>query len=280
MHTPYNVKQSIISALAHMLAPLVRMLLKNGVTYTEFSEVAKQAYVNVCAEVPSQEAVRTSEARIAILTGLSRKEVTRISSLRENHDGWKPASSRVAAAIQGWLGDKDFVGPYGVPRIVHFDNDEEGTATFKDLVHRHLVGADAEEVLHELIRSGAVTQSVAGGPVQLMNRELKIEGLESGVVNFYAREIRRFLDTSLLNMSVSRSEKIYQRWVIPDDGICAKDWEQFAQDVRSRLDPVLTDLDARFSGFEAPQPSDEAGLSVGVGFYVFREPLGADPKNE
>jgi Family of unknown function (DUF6502) len=272
MQSPYNVNQSVIAALAQLLTPLVRMLVRNGVTFGDFTEIAKQTYVRVCSESDGPDGVKPSEARIAIVSGLARQEVRRIAEVIERRESWKSGPSKVAAAIHGWLTDKDFVGPYGVPRLLQFESDEDGAATFVDLVSRHVVNADANEVLQELVRSGAVTQSGGTGQLLLKNRELQIEGLESGVVDFYAREIRRFLDTSLLNMSVSRSEKIYQRWVIPDDGICQKDWDRFASEVRARLDPVLSDLDERISRFDKPEFANEKGLSVGVGFYVFREP--------
>lgn len=274
----YNVKKLLLSAVSHMLTPLIKTLVRKGVSFQEFSEVAKAVYVKSCIEQSTSGVPST--ARIAIMTGLSRKEVERLTDRPDDTLSWAPQRSRVALAVQGWLEGQDFVGPYGVPRVLKLGQEGEGLGTFADLIERYVPGAPLEVVLDELIRSGVAMLSVDGTQVHLIKRDLQIEGLDTGITDFYAREIRRFLDTSLLNLEAERSEKIYQRWVIADQGIGENDWGRFAQDVKQRLDPVLFDLDARFSGYEAPESTGVAGLAVGVGVYVFREPLAASRQSD
>jgi hypothetical protein len=57
------------------MTPLVRILLKNGVSFAEFAELLKNVFVDVAERDLGMPGRRPSQARVAILTGLSRKEV-------------------------------------------------------------------------------------------------------------------------------------------------------------------------------------------------------------
>jgi hypothetical protein len=44
-----SVKENLLAAFRYLLKPLVRLAVKNAVSYPEFSEVLKHAYVDVAA---------------------------------------------------------------------------------------------------------------------------------------------------------------------------------------------------------------------------------------
>ena len=69
-----DLKQGLITAYRRLMRPLIRILIRNGVAYGEFAEIAKEVYIDVAAsdfKVPHR---KMSQARISILTGLTRKE--------------------------------------------------------------------------------------------------------------------------------------------------------------------------------------------------------------
>ena len=72
-----TVKDHLRGALALMFKPLVRLLVSQGLTHAEFSEVAKEVYVEVALRhfEPSE---RINKSRVAVLTGLTRKEVKNV----------------------------------------------------------------------------------------------------------------------------------------------------------------------------------------------------------
>ena len=73
-----EIKHGILDAYRRLLKPLIRILLRNGVGFDEFAEIGKAVYVDVAStefKVPHR---KMSQARIAILTGLTRKEVARL----------------------------------------------------------------------------------------------------------------------------------------------------------------------------------------------------------
>jgi len=72
-----DVKDHLRSALTLMFKPLIRLLIAQGVTHAEFAETAKDVYVEVALRHFEAEG-KVNRSRIAILTGLTRKEVKKI----------------------------------------------------------------------------------------------------------------------------------------------------------------------------------------------------------
>ena len=76
-------KNVLARAIVKILRPLVRLLIRNEVTHAELTELVRQTYVDVAYEsysIPGQE---MTFSRVAVLTGLSRKEVVRLKSILE-----------------------------------------------------------------------------------------------------------------------------------------------------------------------------------------------------
>jgi hypothetical protein len=95
-----------------VLRPLVRLLIRSGVTFPVFAELLRGLYVEVAAHDLLPEAERT-DSRISLLTGVHRKEIRR---LREQADTPEPEPERVtlaSAIIARWL--KEHAGADGVP---------------------------------------------------------------------------------------------------------------------------------------------------------------------
>ena len=70
--------ERIRKVLAGVLAPLARTLLRCGVSYTEFAELSKRAFVDAASKDYGVRNRPTNIARVAVMTGLTRKEVSRI----------------------------------------------------------------------------------------------------------------------------------------------------------------------------------------------------------
>ena len=78
-----SVKTGLLAAYYKLLRPLIRILLRHGITYAEISEVIKRVYVQTAAEEFRVPGKKMTKARIAIVTGLTRKEVQRIAAIKE-----------------------------------------------------------------------------------------------------------------------------------------------------------------------------------------------------
>ncbi len=64
-----NFKKPLLAACRHLLHPLVRILLRHGVSYGEFSDSVRGAYIDIAKNELVPPNRPQTEARIAILLG-------------------------------------------------------------------------------------------------------------------------------------------------------------------------------------------------------------------
>ncbi len=133
-----SVKQTLLEAYRVLMGPLVRILLRQGISIAEFSEVIKAVYVEVALKdfkVSGRKATRT---RIAVMTGLTRKEVKRVidEAAKERFE-LKTGVNRLTRVLVGWHTDPDFTGPYGMPLELQYETAVPGEPTVSELVKRH-----------------------------------------------------------------------------------------------------------------------------------------------
>ena len=274
MNDAYNVKSKVLGAFRHLLVPLVRVLIRNGVGFHEFSLVVKEVYAKVCVrDFSPVDASVVPHSRVAVVTGMTRSEVAILLSeegeLRRSID---TQASRVANLLQAWHTDPDFVGPYGVPRDLFLTEDPLGLQTFHELVRRYCDDVTPAVMLEELVAIDATLVPPEGEPLRVTKRTYIPESMAPDAVEVFARSVRRFSETADHNLEHdSADERLFERWVFPDDGIRDRDWSAFHALVSERLQDLVRELDTKFSWFESPRSRGEDGMSVGVGIYVYRD---------
>ena len=109
MNQSERFSQTMQTAVAQLLRPLFRLLLRNGMSFGAFEEIAKKTFVDVALHDFSIPGKKPSISRASILSGLSRKEVQRLiaepilpgaNALERLH--------RAAGVITGWVRDPEF----------------------------------------------------------------------------------------------------------------------------------------------------------------------------
>ena len=119
------------------MRPLVRILVRNGVSYGEFAEILKSVFVEAAQDVLQVPDSKQSVSRIAITTGLTRIEVSRLlTQTDEDVEALFGRLSRVGRLLTGWHQDSDFTGPYGIPYEVQFEG-PPGRRSLTELVRRY-----------------------------------------------------------------------------------------------------------------------------------------------
>src|SRR5690242_6637154 len=75
-----TLAQALTEATQGVLRPLVRILLRNGVPFGAFAEMARAVYVEVAEKEFALPDKKQTVSRISTLTGLTRKDVTRLQA--------------------------------------------------------------------------------------------------------------------------------------------------------------------------------------------------------
>src|SRR4030065_1971221 len=162
-----DIVKAIAAAITNLLRPLVRFLLRNGVPYRPFADVAKRVYVDVATEEFDIPGRKQSKSRVSVITGLSRKEVLRVKRLPKPSDmGAGERYNRAARVIAGWVRDSLFNDETGHPVDLSF---EGGTICFRQLIKKYSGDAPSRAVLDELMRVGAV-EKTPDGQIRLPER--------------------------------------------------------------------------------------------------------------
>jgi hypothetical protein len=262
----------LLSAFRKLLQPLVRILLRRGVSFAELAEVLKNVFVEVADrdfDIPGR---KMSQSRIAILTGLSRKEVAKQKSILDSGDALSFVSNlnRVSRVLVGWHADTMFTGPYGVPLDLPFD--AAGEANFVDLVRKYSGDMSPRAMLDELLRVGAVEES-ASGAFKVVTRAYIPEGLRPDAIERFGEVVRDFLGTAEFNMERKTvGPGRFERIVFADDGLREELLPAFEALIRAKGQALLVELDNWMSAQElSPTARNKGGkrLRTGVGIYHF-----------
>ena len=108
------------TALRLLFRPIARIMLRAGVNWRQLADVCKATYVEVATEDFGIRGRPTNISRVAILTGLTRKEVRRLRDLLEEET---PAVFRrmnyATRVLSGWHQDEDFLDAEGAPALLN-----------------------------------------------------------------------------------------------------------------------------------------------------------------
>ena len=266
-----DLKLSILAAYKRLLRPLVRILIRNSVSFAEFSEIAKDVYVEVAASDFQLPDKNMTQGRIAILTGLTRKEVNRLLTQKGQHRrDYASNLNRVARLLSGWHTDPQFTGPYGLPLDVPYDLPSD--RSFLELVRRYTGDMPVRAMLDELLRIGVVKEA-DGGRYKVLTRTYlpKADAPES--LDRLGHAVRNFVETMDFNRTEREPEnRLFERTVTADVGIRTRDLPRFQIYVRERGMFLLEEIDDWLSKLDAPdEKRPEPMVNTGVGIYHFLE---------
>ena len=266
-----SVKAGLLAAYIKLLRPLERILLKHGVTYGEFSEVVKTSFVTIAAQEFRVPGKKMSKARIAIVTGLTRKEVHRLSEIdQKERFALKTNLNRITRVLSGWHTDPEYTGPYGMPLEVRYDSDIPKDVTFVRLVQQYSGDMTPRAMLDELLRVGSVVETDHNW-FKVLRREYVPEALAPDFLERLGRGVHDYVQTLEANMGIVEGEGgRFERFVAPELGLKASDLPKFDAYIRERCQALLEEIDNWLSKQAAPDKAkgDEV-IQTGVGIYHY-----------
>lgn len=245
------------------------MLLGAGVTYLQFEEIAKRAFVSEALGQRDTRGRTVNVSRVAVRTGLSRKEVARVRSFLESSidDDDAAKVGRPARVLQIWHSEASYQDDQGRPIDLAF---EEGHGSFTELVKR--VGGDvpAGAVRAELLASGAMIE-LPNGRLRVQKRYFVPATLDEDLVLGFAFIAAPLLETMSRNVA-EPSSALIQR-VVYSDHLTLEALETFRSLSRQQTEQLMNSMDAwiganETSGTRAEDPKNRAG----VGVFYFESP--------
>jgi len=173
------IQQQILGAFLIVLRPIARILLRFGIGFREFSEISKTAFVDVASSDYGLRGRPTNISRIAVMTGLTRKEVRR---LRDKIDIGEPTvnvkSTPLSEVLHRWYSESEFLDASGRPAILPFNGER---ASFANLVKRFGGDIPPGAMRTELKRVGAIEVSKSG-KLKVVKRSIRPEGIHDRLI--------------------------------------------------------------------------------------------------
>ena len=271
MQSDPATRGALEQALAHLLRPLVRLLLRHAVAFGSFEEIAKRVYVDLAFNEFGIPGKKATASRVAVLTGLTRKEVQRIATqpVTEREDGADPYN-RASRVLTGWVRDADFADARGRPRAL----DTDGARGFAELVRRYSGDMPARAVLDELVRVGAVARRADDARVELVTRGYVPQRSDIDKLGILGTDVADLIDTIDHNVQHGATDPRFQRKVMYA-ALPARALPAFRALGARRAQALLESLDRWLAAHDdapaTPEPAPHA--RVGIGIYYFEEPV-------
>jgi Family of unknown function (DUF6502) len=263
--------QALSAAMIRVLRPLVLILLRHGVSYGTFAELIRWVYVDVALKEGGIPGRKQSTSRVSILTGLSRKEVTRVRRLSRPTDR-KSAEryNRATRVITAWRQEADFLDKNGEPGILPLSG---GRPTFSELVRRFSGDVPARAMLDELKRVGAVKE-MENGRIKLLARAHIPKASEADKIHILGTDVGYLISTINHNLQPQVREPFFQRKVTYDnlpDQILPKFRKLTVRKAQALLEKMAAWL-AKHDRDTNPAMTGTGRNQAGVGIYYFEEP--------
>ena len=152
-----QIKRKLTRMTVRILRPLVRVLLRHGMSCQEFAEISRWVYVDVAmrdSEFALKSRSKQFKSRAAVITGLSRKEVLRLMEFEgvEDLEDIRPLN-RAARVLTGWTENPLFCEKKDKPKLLPLKG---GPGSFHHLVRLYSGDVPPRAVLDELRRCDAV----------------------------------------------------------------------------------------------------------------------------
>ena len=145
----------LIGAVKRLLRPLVRLLIAKGMGLPALTEVLKQVYVDVAlTEFPSQGKKTATDSGVSILTGVHRKDVKRLRSLKDKGPQAPRSISIGAQMVSRWVGSAETTDSKGRPLPLPRQAESPGGPSFDALVAGISTDVRPRAVLDEWLRLG------------------------------------------------------------------------------------------------------------------------------
>lgn len=203
-----SLNNALSAAVLRILRPLVSVLLRHGMAYGAFAELARKAYVDE-AFAQRDGPRRPTVSSVSALTGLTRKETKRLRELDIiNDEALSKRYSRAIRVISAWVSDPRFQTAEGEPAILPMEG--EG-ASFARLVKDFSGDIPTAAMLSVLEASGTVAVSPAG--VTLLQRAYLPAATPLEKIDILGTDTAELIATIGHNLEAEPEDRLFQRKV-------------------------------------------------------------------
>ncbi|HEV7137924.1 MAG TPA: DUF6502 family protein [Steroidobacteraceae bacterium] len=265
--TSRDYRKPLLYALRCVLRPIIRILIRAGVRFDEFSELARGVYVESAIRDGIEHVGTLSRDRIVMATGVARQQVDFYIENEAALPVAQPTLVRVAVEVlHKWHKDSKYQASDGTPFDLKFESPSE--RSLSELIRQVDPTVAPGIVLEELLRAGAINcpDDMHFRP---LSRSLIPPETHMYRIECFGAALGRLAETLEYNFNPRNSEnKRLERFVAVDKGLPCQVLAEFESYAKQRADQLLKDLDDWLAPYGDPVTSG-FGPRIGTGVHVF-----------
>lgn len=254
-----------------LLQPIARLFLRFGRGYREYSDLSKAAFVAVASEDYGVHGRPTNVSRIAAMTGLTRKEISRIRTRLANDEGAvTERGTPLQELIAGWQSTDEFLDDKGNPAALALDG---GRGSFKSLVKRFAGDIPEGAMRKELLRIGRAKMD--GDVLVLCPPAAAVREAEEAMALRLRAGPYPLMAAMAHNEAAQMNGEIWPLETVGLKSIRKSDVARVRRLVSVRLRAATTtisDLLDAYATINAGEGTDEPTLAVSAGIYYAETP--------
>lgn len=260
----------LLEALFRALVPLARSLLRVGIGYREFAEVSKMAFTHVASVDYGLRGRPTNSSRIAVITGLSRKEVGRVRSLTPHAIFSNLPVTPAAEVLHLWNTDPRYLDSSGKPMVLDIKGCEP---SFAELVSNAVGDIPPGAMRTELMRVGAIREA-GDGKLAIEKRYFVPDRVDEKLQHGFDVAFRYLGETLAFNSDPQRKGRPRFERVVSSTAVSTDRFKEIERKSRDMLKKFTEDYDDMLSQNERVGRIPEEESEIGVGLYFFRSDNG------
>jgi hypothetical protein len=267
--SPGMPPKNLLRAVTSLLRPLVRLLMRSGVTFPVLSDLLRTLYVDVAARDLLRDPRAATDSRISLISGVHRKEIRRLRLLGQATEPEPEAVTLASQIIARWLGTPLWTDAQGQPVPLPRTADP-GEPSFEGLVESVTRDVRPRAVLDEWLSQELVTQDAAGRLELNVRAFVPPPGREEQLF-YFGRNLHDHIAAAGANVAAVGSAPFLDRSVhydrLPAEAVARLEaiGREMAQQMLLEFNRVaLAEADA---AGEIPQP----GRRINFGVYIYTD---------
>ena len=267
-------RHALRAAARYLLIPIARIMIRGGIHWKEFAELAKVAFVQAASQDYGIDGRQTNASRVALLTGLSRREVARVREVIASDNEQEPdmPESRIPRLLSAWHQDPEFSDRGGKPRRLDSDG---GKGSFRDLLKCYAGDIPPVALTKELVRLGLVNES--HGKMEVLKRNYTPAQSDPAILHQAGIALHDHANTIAFNVQAERKDTARFERLVTNLSVSPAVAGEFHVLLEKERQAFLERLDAWLIEHENSQPSGPRSKRVRVGagvYYILNKPSG------
>jgi hypothetical protein len=264
-------QRQILDAFFVILRPIAKILLRCGIGYREFAEVAKAAFVDVASSEYGLRGRPTNISRVAVMTGLTRKEVRRLRDKIENGEhSVVVKSTPLCEVLHRWHSESEFLDNEGKPKSLPFSGE---LGSFSSLVKRFGGDIPPGAMRTELRRVGAL-EEIDDGSLNVVKRSVSPAGIQDKLIVSLVHGAFPLLSAVAHNVDPDRDAETWPQITAFTQSVRKSDMPRIRRISLDRLTDIAESFDDLFMAYETLHESErqaEDQNMVAVGVFYFED---------